>query len=48
MDVLSSLFLHLETIGWKSSTFGVDRLSGIPRYVKGKLPMVQPKVFAKS
>lgn len=47
MDVLTSLLSHLDTIGWKPSTFGLTKLSGIPRYVKGKDPIEHPKVLAK-
>jgi hypothetical protein len=45
--VLTSLLSHLVTRGRKSSTLGLVRPRGSPKYVKGKLPTEQPKVAAR-
>lgn len=47
MDVLTSLLSHLVTKGKKSSTLGLVRPRGSPRYVKGSLSVEHPKVAAK-
>ena len=46
-DVHKSLLSHLLTKGRKSETFGFVRPSGRPKYVKGRLPKIQPKDAAR-
>jgi hypothetical protein len=45
--MLASLLSHLETRGRNSSTFGFERPRGKPRYVKGRIPIEHPKVWAR-
>lgn len=40
------LLLHLETRGQKAATVGFVRPRGNHKYVKGRVPFEQPKVFA--
>jgi hypothetical protein len=46
-EIKLSLFSHLLMRGKKSSTFGLVKPIGNPRYVNGKDPVWQPKVLAK-
>jgi len=45
---VASLLSHLETKGQKSATEGLVRLRGRPKYVKGRVPLEQPKLAANS
>ena len=46
-DILIILLSHLETKGQKFANVGFDRLNGSPKYVKGRDPTAEAKVFAK-
>jgi len=46
-EVLINLLSHLLTRGMKSSTLGLVKPKGSPKYVKGKLPTEHPKVAAR-
>ena len=41
-DVYGNILSHLDTKGRKSTTLGFDRPSGRPKYVKGRVPIMQP------